>query len=1037
MKRLSFLFVLFAFMCGSAIAQADEVKGLVTDEQGEPLIGATVFVKGTKRAAITDMDGKFSINVDKGAVLQASYVGFVKTAVTVKGSGDIKIVMKPDANTMDELVVVGYGTMKKADLTGAVANVTQKEMTINRNTTVAQALQGSMPGVSVTRSSGAPGDDASILIRGVTTINDSSPLVIIDGVPDDLNSVNTSDIESISVLKDAASASIYGARAASGVVLVTTKKANAGKMKVEYQGSVGFDMDTDHPGVVDVQTYMRLRNEEAWNQNGNPDPSVEKNIYATFPKGNIATWLEKNAENPDRYPITDWRSAMIRKTAPFTKHTLSFQGGTKNIRSKLTATYEYSEGLYDHYDYQRIMVRTSNFLKMNKWLSVTLDANYYNNTTHKPVINPLKRCIELDPNRAYQNSDGSVAVGHAHINPWAQLHYGGFNNVWKDNLTAKASIVITPFKGLTITGVIAPGFYWNRTKKFSKIVNDYSWDGIQGTVTGQISNDLNEQRNNQRTLTKQLLVNYNATFKEDHSLTALLGYEDYHRRYETMSGQTVGMALDSYPFFDNANKNNETLKGMLTENSYRSVFARANYSYASRYLLQANFRWDRSSRFGSKYRNGYFPSFSAGWVVSEEKFMKDVNPASLSFLKIRASYGTLGNERIGDYPYFSTLEMGNSIFVDSKGGLISANNGIVAAYAISNISWETTHSWDIGLDASLFNSRLSVVFDWYWKRTKDMLLAVQIPTFMGVDNPNQNVGDMHTTGFDLQLNWRDRIGDWTYFIGANLSDYKSVMGDMGGTVVLDDTNGFITREGEEFQSFYGYICDGIFQTPEEVASSPLLYPGLTKPGDLKFRDISGANGKRDGNISPEYDRVVLGSSLPHFLFGFNLGVEWKGIELSAIFQGVGKQNVRRTRAMTTHTSSYYNYPSASMGKYWSYFNDNYFNGADTQDIFSTPEERASAIFPRLDTKNYKNNYMEMTDKWIFNGAYLRCKSITLAYNFQKNILRKLHLSSLRIFASGSDLFCFNHYPDGWDPETKNDGSSYIAKSFNFGVKISF
>lgn len=1010
------------------------VSGVVVDKEGEPLIGATIIVKGGKQFSVSDTEGKFSITAKPDAVLQVSYVGFSRQLVPVKGKDDLRIEMQEDANTMDEVVVVGYGEMKKADLTGAVASVTTKSMDANRNTSVAQALQGSLPGVNVSRSSGAPGDGADILIRGVTTINDSSPLVIVDGVPDELESVNVNDIESISVLKDAASASIYGARAASGVILVTTKRAKEGKATVEYQGSVGFDMDTDHPEVVDVITYFKLRNEEAWNQNGNP----EGGVFAVANQNAIEIWLEKNKENPDRYPVTDWRKAMIRKTAPFTKHSVNVAYGNKVARSKISATYEYSEGLYNHYDYSRIMVRATNYFKVNNWLQVGLDANYYNNTSHKPTINPLNRCIEMDPNRAYQNSNGTPAQGHGLINPWAQLNYGGFLNGWKDQLSAKATVIITPFKGFTITGVVAPGFNWNRAKKFVKKVEGYDWQGNAGTIYYQDSNDLTENRYLTRTLTKQLLLNYKISIRKKHDIAALLGYEDFHRRYDTQGGVTKGMLLSDYPYFYNSNKNNVTLSGALTENSYRSVFGRVNYAFDGRYLLQANLRWDRSSRFGKEYRDGYFPSFSAAWVVTGEKFMTNVNPAVLSFLKIRGSYGTLGNERIGDYPYFSTLAIGNTIFMDPDGALSSSNNALVDEYAIPDISWETTHSYDIGLDASLLNSRLTLTFDWYWKKTKNMLLATQIPTLMGVDNPYRNSGDMHTKGFDLQLNWRDRIGDFGYSVGFNLSDYKSMMGEMRGTEVYDDTNGFVTREGDEFAAWYGYICEGIFQTQEEVDSSPLLYPGLTKPGDLKFRDISGPQGTPDGIISPEYDRVILGSSQPHFNYGINLNFSWKGIELSALFQGVGKQKVRRTRAMTTHTSSYYNFPKETLGKFWSYLNDNYhFGQYEWDDIYSTPEERAQAEFPRLDTKNYKNNYMVCTDKWLFDGSYFRCKNVTLSYSFQKNILKKLRLNALRVFASASDLFCFSHFPQGWDPEMKNNGSSYIAKSFNFGVSVKF
>lgn len=1023
MNKLSIMLILLFAIVFPSFAQQKNYSGTVSSTSGESLIGATVMVKGTNKAAVTDLDGKFTIQAKPGSTLSVSYVGFKPQEIKVGVATDLNIVMHEDANTLDEMVVVGYGTMKKADLTGAVSSVNGGTLEDIRSTSVTQSLQGAVPGLFVTRSSGKPGAGGTIKVRGVTTIGETSPLVIVDGVPDSIESVNSSDIESVTVLKDAASASIYGARAAAGVILVTTKKPKEGKARITYQGTVGFVEQTETPKAVTPIQYMNMVNELKWNDGGNL-PGMEDSY---FPQEDIDSYLENHALNPDQYPLTDWRAVLTRKTAPTTKHDVKVSYGNKVVQTKISLGYEYTEALYKHYDYQRFNARVNNNFKITKWLSVGLDAYWRRGLTNTPKVNPLQATLFMDPLSAAYNSNGTVAAGHDGSNPWAQLEYGGEDKSIGDRFGAKLSINITPIEGLTISGVWAPGILYSQHRSFRKRIPYYTPDNPDeeaGTVNSFSLNGLSEERNNTVWGTKQLIVNYHKTFVEDHRADIMIGYEDYTNKNNTVGAQSHEMQLSDYFYLNNANKNNIEVSGSASENAYRSIFGRINYAYKNRYMAQFNVRWDRSSRFARKYRTGFFPSGSVGWVMSEESWLRNVDPRALTYLKIRGSYGTLGNERIGNYPYQASMSFENVVRPDTQGGLVARPSAYQLEYNIPDITWETTHSWDIGLDASFLNSRLSVNFDWYWKKTKNMLLSIQLPVYMGYDNPKQNAGDMTTKGWDLQLGWRDNVGDFSYSVNVNLSDYRSVMGNMTGTVITG--SGTISREGDEYHAFYGFLSDGLYQTEEELANCPRLNNSV-QLGDIKYKDISGPDGVPDGKVNTQYDRVILGPSQPRLIYGAQLALGWKGIELSAAFSGIGKQNKMLTRPMLyqRHATDWFQFTGEVVGTSWSAYN--------------TPEQNLAAKYPRLSNTSIDShgNSLETSDFWMYNGGYFRCKNITIGYSFQKNLLKKMRLDRLRIFASVSDPFSIDNYPQGWDPEVGKDGSEYMSRTWNFGVQVSF
>ncbi|MDR1122199.1 MAG: TonB-dependent receptor, partial [Dysgonamonadaceae bacterium] len=986
------------------------------DVTGEPVIGASVIEKETTNGAITDIDGKFSIAVPEGVVLQISYIGYTTQEITVVKGNHLNIVMEEDTKTLDELIVIGYGTIKKADLTGAVANVGGEKLSNIQATSVSQALQGTMPGVQITRSGSMPGDGATIRVRGITTIGTSDPLILVDGVPGSLNAMDVDDIESISVLKDASSASIYGARASAGVILVTTKRAKDGSLNIDYSGTLGFVKATTFPGVVDYKRYMEMNNEVAWNDAGN----IPGNEYFVYSQDYIGSYAENNRIDPGHYPITDWKSYLINNSAPRQKHNLSMNYGNHVIKSKASIGYEKTDALYDHRSYTSVTARVNNSIKLNQYLSATVDGSYLRTISERPQVNPLAAAYVYGPLWAPLYPDGRISGGRNGTNTYARLHYGGFNNSWGDYMTGRIGLDFTPVKNLTITGIFAPTASISKGKNFVKKVPYYSLDDptlLESYIAGCVNNSLSESRGEIRTTTKQLLANYSATFNQVHELSLLAGYEDYYAFTETLGASSDMMELSNFPYLDRGNLNYILNSGNAYENAYRSLFGRANYSFGDRYLFQANIRADQSSRFDRDFRMGTFPSVSAGWVVTEEPFIKKLHLGPLSFLKLRASWGNLGNERVGNYPYQAIMAFENAVLVNSAGALESVITSAQQTYNIKNITWERTEVLDAGLDIHFFKNRLSLSFDYYDKTTHDMLLALEIPDLLGYNNPQQNAGIMNTKGWDLQVEWKDKIGDWRYSISANLSDYRSVMGNLSGIVFDGNT---IIREGSEYAEYYGYLSDGLFQTAEEVASSPTL-TASTKPGDVKFKDVSGPDGVPDGKITPDYDRVLLGGSLPRYFYGGNINVGYKGIDLSLIFQGVGKQNSLLTADHVYQTAGWYTFPDFVDGHYFSNFN--------------TPEQNAAAKYPRLSQIGYQGNNYKMSDYWIIDGSYFRLKNITLGYTLPKKIVHGAQLSNIRLWASASDLFSFSQFPKGWDPEAGT--TSYVTKSFNFGIQVQF
>ena len=989
-----------------------KVSGTVTDENGNPIIGANISEKGTTNGTITDLDGHFALTAKSNSELVVSFIGYSTQEINIKNRNFLNIKLKEDTELLDEVVVVGYGTAKKKDLTGAITSVNGNKLSSRRTTQLSSALQGAASGVMVTRNSGAPGSGSSIKIRGVTTIGTSDPLVIVDGVPGSIDQVNPSDVESLTVLKDAASASIYGSRAAAGVIVITTKRAKENDLHLNYNFEIGWEKATELPDFVGPQRYMEMANETRYNDN--PKAGWNQNYAQDY----IDNYMINNAKDPDAYPNQDWQRGILKSSAPRQTHAVDISGGSKIVRTKASIRYDDSEGLYANKNYSRILLKLNNDIRITKFLEAHLDVNLNRSKNVDPQINPLGPYRTNPSIYAIRWQNGKWASINGGGNVVALAQDGGNKKNWSTDVGGKFGLDIKPFKGLTISGVFAPRLHFSKVKSFRKMV-PYHTPGDNPVVDGYIADFkttmLSEARNDSYNMTTQFFANYNTKIGK-HSMTAMVGYEDYYAFWEDLGASRDQYELSNYPYLDIGPKVLRDNSGNAREYAYRSLFGRLTYNYDNRYMAQVNFRRDGSSRFAPGNRWANFPSFSAGWNVSEEKWMKKFK--NLSFLKLRGSWGRLGNERIGGlYPYQASLDFGSTLFYNGN-NVASLSTAAQSVYAVHDISWETTETWDIGFDVMFFNSRLSLSADYYQKKTKDMLLPLEIPKFIGYSNPSVNAGQMSTKGFDLDVRWSDTKGDFSYSIGVNLSDFISKMGDMKGTQFIGDV---IKEEGSEFNEWYGYVSDGLFQTQEEVDNAPKINNRVSV-GDIRYKDISGPDGVPDGKISSEYDRVRLGGSLPRFMFGINPTFSWKGLDLSMVFQGVLKQNARIQRTMVEGlASNWRGFPAILEGKYWSEKN--------------TPEQNAAAEYPRL-SRNSMNNNMVMSDYWLFNGRYLRMKNITLGYTLPTKWTKLAGMNQVRFYVSGSDLFCLNKYPKGWDPEVSTTGYP-ITSSVLLGVSVNF
>ena len=982
-------------LASAVVQQTSTCKGVVKDATGEPVIGASVVVKGTTNGTITNVDGDFTLsNVAKGDIIQVSYIGYVTQEFKFNGQ-PLNVTLKEDTEMLDEVVVVGYGVQKKANLTGSVASINAEALESRAVASVSAALAGTMPGVTSIQTSGAPGaQTGSITIRGKNSINAASPLVIVDGVPGSMNNIDPQDIESLSVLKDAASSAIYGVQAANGVILITTKKGKKGsKAKINYSGTVSWSSPTATLDFLGAADYAILYNEATLNEN----PS------AAVPYSEEDIRLFRDGSDPIGHPDTDWYSEVMKKSAMETQHSLSISGGSENTTYMASLAYLYQDGLSQEKNYERYNGRINIDSKIASWVNVGINASAYrgiNNDEYEGFGSLLQYSNRISPTAPIYKEDGSYNYNGLQ-NPVAQQGKTGTYKQVDEQLNATAYINLTPLDGLSIKGVYSLRHDNQDLRRFKR---HYAYDNFDSGRREGYHNYYNWNW-----YTGQLLINYNKTFG-DHTIGLLAGGESvrYTYRYTTTSRTGGGN--------DELGESLNTLDASTQKNSdggyetaRQSYFGRVQYDFQNKYLFEANFRSDASSRFPKDNRWGFFPAFSAGWRISEESFIKD-NVEWLSNLKLRLGWGKTGNEELKSsdiYPAVSTYAYGSTML---GGSLYST--AYESRYVNNALQWATVTNYELGIEAGFLNNMIGFELSLYKKKTNDMLLYLPIQGVIGMSAPAQNAGSVENTGFDLSIFHNKRINkDLSYAVNFNVAYVKNEITDMCGTEGVDPDNSKYWRlEGYPIGSFYGYVANGYFNTEDDLKNYPKR-TGQEKQGDIKYVDLDG-NGKIDGA-----DRTVIGKNFPSWTGGLNINVYYKDFDLSMLWQGAFDVD-----AYYTGEASYAFFNSGKVLK---------------RHLDRWTPENHNASYPRL-TRSSQINF-STSSFWLEDASYIRLKNITLGYHLPKSLLSKVGIERAKVFVAGENLFTISGL-DGLDPESPSDtrGAFYSnVKKISLGLKVSF
>lgn len=975
--------------------QRDIVSGKITDNEGLPLSGVNISVKEKSVATTTNDNGDFEISVDLGDVLLFSSVGYLKKEFTVNNFSSMSITMEIDEADLEEVVVVGYGVQKKVNLTGSVDVINAEQLTKQPVGQSSAALQGASPGLTVTQASGQPGRDVGgIKIRGIGTLGDSNPLVLIDGVEGNINHVNPNDIASISVLKDASSSAIYGSRAANGVILVTTKRADNDNVSVAYNNYMGWQRPTEMTKMVNGLDHMNLLNEAYTNTGKSP----------IFTQQMVDDYAKGMHEDPDRFPNTDWQNLTMNNNAFMHNHYLSAQGGTD--KAKVLASFGYFDqgGIIDNTNFKRYNFRLNSDLKISEKLNAAIDFSFVKSELKEPAsgtANIFHWMRRIPANQAGILSTGQYGEGWNGDNPIAKARDGGLNLENPMSSTFNIDINYKPIDDITISLVYSPKYEIRHKKTFANTIQSYYPDGSKAYLTPQ-KNSLTESYNQYWYNNVRAVVSYDKTFMNDHNLSVMGGFQQEDQLDNMLSAYREVFLVPELQEINAGNRENDLTGGNASHWSLRSVFGRLNYNYKGKYLLEANARYDGSSRFAPDNRYSFFPSFSAGWRISEEDFMQSLSPI-VNELKLRASWGKLGNQNIGLYPFAAFFNLGanNYVFGDN-----TYTGAALSSLANPEIKWESTTVSNIGLDLIVLKN-LSVTADYYYRKTSGILLQLDIPKILGQNPPYQNAGIVENKGWDLTVAYKNNINDLKYNIAVNLSDVKNKVLDMRGVMRTGLT---VNHEGYPIGSLYGYEAVGYFNNEDEIANHAVQF-GAVAPGDIKYKDQNG-----DGVIDTS-DEIIMGSPIPRYSFSTNLGLSYKGFDVAAFLQGVGKADG-------------YLYGQGIMP---------FYQGGTIQEQHKdrwTPENQ-NAAFPRY-AFNETNNIQNSTF-WMKSASYLRLKNLTVGYTFSPSTMESLQINSLRLFFSGQNLLTKTKFWKGYDPEGPvGTGGWYPQmKVYSLGISAKF
>lgn len=1032
MRRLIIILCLLAAGWNCAYAQA-EVAGVVVDGSGDPLAGASVGIEGdVSKSVMTDADGHFSIaGAPPGAetTIRVACVGYRPLSVRVyAGRKDYRLVMQPDDSMLDEVVVVGYATQKKVNLTGAVSSVSARALADRPVTNATDALAGLAAGLTVVNSGGnTPGYEAqSITVRGLGTLNDAAPLVVVDGMTGiALSDVNPRDIESISVLKDAASAAIYGSRAANGVILVTTRRGYERAPRITYSGNVSFETVANRLNLVtDYADFMEIQNAGL----------IANGQAPRFSQGKIDEWRNDAGQNPTIYPNTDWQDHIYRNPSVVQNHNISVAGGSRTVLYNISLGYVNNPGMIYYTDYKRYQLRSNIDVNVKPWLSVGMNIFGYLDRN-----NPSSENAAAGGDVIFGSGAFNTVPGMTLYDPATGL-YGGIQNPEEENVSnfnpyrrqwfykteyptkTKRGVVnlhasVTPLKGLTLKGSFSYN-YWERNVEQHLTDRDLYRFTFEGPVLireGVVRTYIRRYNYKNLYRSSELTADYRFRIgRLDATIFAGMSQEynkydhDYYRKYDLVD-PSLG-AID-------AGLTNGEITGNYSEWAMRSYFGRINLNWDDRYLLEANLRADGSSKFAPGHRWVYFPSVSAGWRISQEKFMEGT-ASWLNQLKLRVSYGSLGNNATTSYyMYQSLFATANYVLGGNVAGGLAQT-----VLANPNLTWEKTYMTNIGLDFAFLNSRLSGSVDIYNKDTRGILISLPAPLEHGTSTvPDQNAGEVNNKGFELDLHWADRIGKVSYDIGCNLGFVNNKVTKFQGDV--SSINGvYKTQEGRPINQLYVITVDRIVRDQSDldyvqslVDRNPDYFATYQRPelGDFLYRDANG-----DGKLDTD-DRVEIGhGTLPRLTYGISLGLSWNNFDFSALFQGVGNHQV------------YYNNQAfrfvTVMGQSLI---------KDITDNAWTPDNTYDSTYPILrNNANGKNNIA--SDAFVHNAAYFRCKNIQLGYTIPQHITRKFFVENLKVYASIDNLFTLTDFP-GLDPEVGANVGYPAVRQYSVGLNISF
>lgn len=1059
MKKLLSVLFLLSFTLASVYAQDIQVKGTVVSGSDDfPLPGVNVVVKGTTQGVITDLDGNFMISVPSDAVLTFTYIGFKTQEVAVNGKTTLNVVLDEDTETLEEVVVVGYGVQKKSVVTASIAKVSADDLENKAPVRMDNALKGLAAGVDVTSSSGQPGASPRVRIRGIGTINNSDPLYIVDGMPisGGLDFVNPNDIESIEVLKDAASGAIYGARAANGVILVTTKKGKLGKTSINYNFSYGWQSAWKRREVTSATDYAILQNEKY--MNGGQAPLYADPYNLTDINGNPVTGFG-----------TDWQDAVFNDGAPVVNHDVTISGATEKVNYYLSLGYYSQDGIvggnYGQSNYDRLTLRSNtsyNLIDASKERSflnkLDLSVNVAYMRTHStgvsensefgsilgsalylsPILPITVSGATADEMVNYYESQGFDLPRDPNGNAYTVPSYFGSYNEMNNPL---AMMTLNPQKNFSHKFV--PKFsidlqLWDNLKYHFSYSADMSFWGYDAATVSKhyLSGNNNATHtsasaNRQQNVTWQIenTLTYDKTFGK-HTVGVVLGQSALKYKGDQVGGSRWNLVNPNKPSIDYAT--GSVIDGVaqfsvygapFVEHTMASMFGRLSYNYDERYMVQATVRRDGSSRFGPNNKYGIFPSFSAGWNVMNESFMEDTRDW-LSNLKIRFSWGKNGNDNIDDFGYTSLTAMGNNVLFGKDA--IKWNGSKASRLSNPDLRWEESEQTDIGIDLGFFNGALTASIDYYIKKTNGMIIEMPIPSYVGETKPLGNVGDMENKGVEFELGYKWNIGDAHFSVKGNATYLKNTLKNLGndtGYIDLDGIQGLSgggTRgsNGQPFPYFFGYKTDGVFQDVAEVQAyvnkdGNLIMPDAV-PGDVRFVDVNG-----DGQITAD-DRTNIGNGTPDWTYGLNLNADWKGFDFNIFFQGVAGNEVFDGTFRSDVSSG--NYPSWMLGRWTG--------------------EGTSNKYPRLALGDDTN--WQVSDLYVCDGSYFRLKNITLGYTLPQNLTRKVCIERLRVYVQAENLATWTKYW-GFDPEISSGATSLgvdrgiypQARTFTIGANISF